>query len=1022
MTNQGSYQFNPSRYGSMRSDVDLFSSRDISFGREQPTPNQFFGEWVRGQEGRVFQWTLALNSFDGGLGRVRGSFNSLTNRTRGEIEGAPLDTRYVDSLHLPTIRRTSTTPALTSSVPADPSFRAVSSNSGTGTTATGNAPPGMAEGDVLEAWIMHDDASTSISAVPSGWSQVQKSSPGSTGDFVVTSYEKIATAADVSAGDWEWTLDNSERWRAIVVAVEGGAPSGVAASAEQYGGATASRFYMPTTGSAPISPDFSSGWDAHTAAAGRRLGAFAIKQGTTMETRQFKDSNTTDRDNMFRQYVYQPALTAQTISAQTVKIQIRGAERRATDDMHLAWTVKVVSSDGNTVRGTVVALRRDGNELQSFLMVNRGDSTTSTQVIAQAGDYLVLEVGTGGKSASSADHHTFLRFGDSAEADLPEDDTETDDLSPWIEFANPLSFEGGGEEGEISALVERDGSLVLSLGAVDANSVSFTGATDSGGSLTERLDSSANSISTALYSETVSTVGEVMHTIDQSGTTDLVTQMVVIPPSAFGKRISHVNLFGRHAIAVGDSDLIRESNELTPQLQTIGYSPGSVVNGLAPLIIGGNDAVQRVAVLRSDGPIELLNDLSSTPASAGTMHADTEPAFGLIQTSLLESDILIYANNAISVLSRTDAIATQPTVTLSNVPNGGGALGELWIPGAPLRAYWLFPVEDTGADQAEIHDVPMKVVSTNLFGDDKQDLNIPLWAAKGAGHFVTAAIWQEGLVATDGHKVIWFNGRSNILNWPGERPRVGSAGHLVCRGFWVKGQQLVILVQRLASHHGSGASLYWLEEYDERTDAFHQISAVTEFAGGVVSGAYAVGSYPVSVRSDIMYWHDDTNWTAQYLTDLLRNPAIELNGIEGAGQHVGFESQASWTSPDWILPGFGKVPSVVSEVQFIGEPEDGGEDGSVTVEIAHQDRSSLSFDGSVQRTFYAGDRWDAHHAAFPRNTAAFDRLQVRITGARGAEINRTPQCLPVIIRGLAFVDGQVRDPASVLGADWLARF
>lgn len=1015
--------FTPTRYGSIRQ-PDLFSDRNIVSGREPSTPNQFFTETVKGHP-EVVQWTLVINSLDEGLGRVRGQLASVLARVQGQTSGAPLDTRYPDSLHLPTLRRNFSTPSLTSTAPTAPSFRADSSATNTNDAPTATAPTGMAAGDVVIVTLVWDDASTSVDSVPSGWSLLQQSDPGSTGDFVMETYYKVVNAADVSAGTFAWSLTASERWRAYAAAFQNGvAPS--ASAGELVRAAT--RFYLPSSGAAPISPSFSSDWDVTTGAL--RLAASTTKQLTPSTVAEFFDSNSSDKDILLRQYVVSTPLAAQTISAQTVKVQLFGSGSAA-GNMFVAWAVKVVSSAG-ALRGVVVAHNRDNTELTDTTQ-NRGDSATSTQVIAQAGDYLVFEFGAGGNPDSGGDHDVQLYFGDAAASDLPENDTETSVLNPWIEFANAISFEGASAEIEVTAPVTRPESLVFSITAVDEDARTFTGVTDSGETLTEREDSASGSVSLASYSESVTALGNVTHTITRSaGTSDIASHMVVIPPASFGKRISHVNLFGKHAIAQGQN-LYRETQDGTYRLESLTYSPGSAINGLFPLIVGGATADTRVAVCRTDDPIQLLDDLASTPSVNGTaMHTDTEPAWGIIQTILVgtvaspEDDILIYANNAIRSMSRTEAIGTQPAITLGNVPNGGGALGEIQLPGAPYRAYWLFPIEDCGTSQARVNNIPCKVVSTNLFGDDPQDLEVPLWTASGDGNrsYAWACIWQQGIVVSDMQRIVFHNGRNNILSWPGERPGLGDNGQLFALGGWVKGSQLVILVQRVALQGGTGNTLYWLEEYDENTGRFHQISAVVdEGSVGAIVGSDAIGSFPVSPVTDMMHWHDGTEWNHILLTDPLRNPAVHLDGTTGAGAHWAFEASGTVTSPEIILPGLGKVPSVISEVHFIGDVDAGGTGSTVTIEVASQDRNAMTFTKAHPTAeFHEGDRWEKQHIPFPDNQSAADRLMYRITAARGADSNHTPQGVPVMIKGLAFLDGRVRTPLDVLGEDWLRQF
>jgi len=199
-------------------------------------------------------------------------------------------------------------------------------------------------------------------------------------------------------------------------------------------------FYFPSTGAAAVSPAYSAGWEDVSIAT--RLLPVITKIASAMTTVAFSDIDTTDKDILFRQYVSDP-LSVQTITAQLIKIQIRADELLATNNMFLAWSVKAVSNDGGTLRGTLVSLQRDGTEVATAL-TNRGDSATSTEVILQSSDRLVFEIGLGGLPIA-ATHTSDLRIGDAASSDLPEDDTTTTDLNPWILFQQVLIFQAAAD-------------------------------------------------------------------------------------------------------------------------------------------------------------------------------------------------------------------------------------------------------------------------------------------------------------------------------------------------------------------------------------------------------------------------------------------------------------------------------------------------------------------------------------------------------------------------------------------------
>ena len=196
----------------------------------------------------------------------------------------------------------------------------------------------------------------------------------------------------------------------------------------------ATRFYLPSSGTAPVTPSYDAGWEDTSIAV--RLNATTYKESTAMTTVSFADATNTNKDILFRQYIT-PPIVAQTIAAQTLKFQIRGAERIAGNNMFTAIGARVVSNDGITVVGTLLAVTKDGLEVDaSTTLENRLFSATTTQVIANEGDRIVIEIGTGGDPANTggADHDSDLRIGDVAASDLAEDDTTTTDNNPWVEF------------------------------------------------------------------------------------------------------------------------------------------------------------------------------------------------------------------------------------------------------------------------------------------------------------------------------------------------------------------------------------------------------------------------------------------------------------------------------------------------------------------------------------------------------------------------------------------------------------
>ena len=198
----------------------------------------------------------------------------------------------------------------------------------------------------------------------------------------------------------------------------------------------ATTFYFPSTGVSSASPAYDTNWEVTTSASRRPTST--TKQNSAMSTVSHAgDTDKTDQDILLRQYT-SDQLAAQTIAVQALKWQIRASETNAANN--LFTTISIRSWNGSTFQ-SILAITRDDLELTTSL-VNRQFTATSTSKVVAAGDRLVIEIGLGGDPAqSSSDYHNgSMRVGDTSGSDLPENNTNTDDVSPWLQFANTLTF------------------------------------------------------------------------------------------------------------------------------------------------------------------------------------------------------------------------------------------------------------------------------------------------------------------------------------------------------------------------------------------------------------------------------------------------------------------------------------------------------------------------------------------------------------------------------------------------------
>lgn len=210
------------------------------------------------------------------------------------------------------------------------------------------------------------------------------------------------------------------------------------------------RLYFPSTAGQP--PGFAcaiaAGWEVHASVdAGLGKGQLvSAKTATGVDVLTEANSGVAGEDSILLQYVSAP-LAAGEISG-TVKGQMLCGEEDPDMDACAQLGIRVVSGDGGTVRGTLLALHAEAlsSEWRSPAgVMNRKfplaalSPATLTAVTAQAGDRIVIEAGFRALGLAVLDGH--IRVSDDG-SDLPENETSTSAADPWIEFSQTLAFQG----------------------------------------------------------------------------------------------------------------------------------------------------------------------------------------------------------------------------------------------------------------------------------------------------------------------------------------------------------------------------------------------------------------------------------------------------------------------------------------------------------------------------------------------------------------------------------------------------
>jgi hypothetical protein len=203
----------------------------------------------------------------------------------------------------------------------------------------------------------------------------------------------------------------------------------------------ATRLYLDATGAAaPISPAPDAGWEDVSILA--RALATTSKGGEAMSDVAFSDSDATNKDVLFRQYVSPPLAPGQALSARSYKAQVRCRETSPANQMFMRASFRIIAGDGATVNKVLGSMI--GSAAESYDVSLRNLQLAVTVPVYSyttvAGDRIVVEIGLGGDPNSGFTHSATMRLGSSPATDLPENNTETNDWAPWAQLPDTLAF------------------------------------------------------------------------------------------------------------------------------------------------------------------------------------------------------------------------------------------------------------------------------------------------------------------------------------------------------------------------------------------------------------------------------------------------------------------------------------------------------------------------------------------------------------------------------------------------------
>lgn len=211
------------------------------------------------------------------------------------------------------------------------------------------------------------------------------------------------------------------------------------------------RLYLPSAGTPAVTPPAADAiWDTDALSSGTApvLPLVSAKTNTALATltTAVETSTSNSFDSLLARFVSTETIPSDRVIGRAFLDQsIRFSRPEAASDPYVQIVVKVISGDGSTVRGTLLAANTattalgavtgERMEFLSSLTTRAWWGVPLTEVAALAGDRILVEVGVRFTNTVATAYTASASFGDpSATGDLAVSSNSGSALCPWIEF------------------------------------------------------------------------------------------------------------------------------------------------------------------------------------------------------------------------------------------------------------------------------------------------------------------------------------------------------------------------------------------------------------------------------------------------------------------------------------------------------------------------------------------------------------------------------------------------------------
>lgn len=199
----------------------------------------------------------------------------------------------------------------------------------------------------------------------------------------------------------------------------------------------ATRFYLPSSGAADVTPSIGGTWTASGSQVIRKMSPTKTGASNASVTLTVDFSSGT-ASTLYAQYV------SDMLAAQTISGNVAGQMRMNVSNTSGCTAVSRISVHVINSAGTVVATLLSGTSGSSSLpnvLTNKSTpaSTALSSYGCANGDRICVEIGII-RTAGITSRNGLISFGDVAATDLAVDNSTTAGNSPWIEFSGDIIF------------------------------------------------------------------------------------------------------------------------------------------------------------------------------------------------------------------------------------------------------------------------------------------------------------------------------------------------------------------------------------------------------------------------------------------------------------------------------------------------------------------------------------------------------------------------------------------------------